>query len=262
MPGTEAKQRLIQIEVGEISLVTAPANEEPFLLIKSRKPDDGGMLMSTENKKTEEARAPGDAENVAEEKAESGNAEATQTPDLAAINEAVTKLAKVAETLRPQEDGAEEKEEDGPEKQEEVFKSLTEAITDLNQAIAKLSESHTTPSESAPEEEAEEVAKGRPQFTADRTNKILEMFVALQSLVREIAPDAFEGAAEVTTKSEPPVTQKELDAKLAPLTTSIQELTKALSNVQGISKGEPLDDTQENKEEGKSMWGGVFWPTR
>lgn len=53
MSATEAKQRLVAIDVGEVSIVDHPANEEPFVVTKSKQPPTESTSMTTTATATE-----------------------------------------------------------------------------------------------------------------------------------------------------------------------------------------------------------------
>lgn len=114
----EAKQRFLDLDVGEISLVDSPANEQEFIVVKRLTKEDGDMAENTEIMKNDAGVSEPLANNSAPEK--------VQVEVEKATNEAVEKaMAQVTTLVENIAKAAEAEKQD-------VNKSGDETSTDTN----------------------------------------------------------------------------------------------------------------------------------
>lgn len=97
--GNEAKQRFLELDVGEISLVDSPANEQEFIVVKRLTKEDGDMAENTEVKKSDAGVSEPLANNSAPEKVQVEVEKATNDAvekAMAQVTELVDNIAKAA----------------------------------------------------------------------------------------------------------------------------------------------------------------------
>lgn len=171
-----AKQRLVSLRVGEVSLVDLPANEREFLIIKSLEGDD----MKTADGQTANPEAGAPAGTTAEPAAAAASDAAAQADDGAKTVESLAEAVEKA--IKPYQGKGE-----GGKMKAELPPPIANALTKIMDMIAKLLGVTTKQTEKADAE----VEKGKAQFSKDRMTVMKGALAMLLKVMKDASPEVF-----------------------------------------------------------------------
>lgn len=269
-------RRFVKLNIEEISLVDAPANEQEFAVIKAKNLEVKEMAKAKEEK-VEEKIEEGSPEKVETEE---------KTTDDEKVQKAMDKVVGLVESLvekaakKPGKMPTEEVEEEkgcggGKVKKEEVKKEANEEEEKAASSEEDEEKQKKTPVKKQAEEGSvldvlfQEISKAK-RFTPKRQEALQELSQKLNDLMADIGGEKME--TEQTPEEPAEVTEetvqksvKETEEKVAKSLSGLLEITKNLSTrIEEIEKArQPSKVVQggtDGKETGveKGFWGSVF----
>lgn len=272
MSDAAAKQRLMTVIVGEVSLVDMPANECDFLTVKNT---DGAAGAPTA---THESQPETQLMHIAQETAQT-------------LNKSVADFIAAVEKAAKEGDGDKKM----PPWMKEEMKKLLDTVKAFMGEDASAAENITLSADGTV------LAKGLKQFSKERVSKLIESFKSLATMVKEVDSEGFASAvaafspatsqpmgsagqlapavkaAEPAPVVAPAPKADEVPAWAAQLTATIGEINKNLTGVaarvEAVEKGQAgtksLAETPPAPKPGeeigpdgkpvtKSFWKGVL----
>lgn len=284
--GNKAKQRFVELDVNEVSLVDNGANEQEFVVIKNLTTEEVGEMADDNVKKNqgEEDTQSGTSPERVPVEVEKGNNEAVEAA-MAQVTEMIGNISKAVEAASSTGEKSVEKSDGGESEEKPTEKSESEEKSADGEAEAEVQKDDNAEAGAGVDEEADvekmlgvlavAVEKAK-RFTPKREKAFKAALEALTTLAKEL------GMTEIPTGASPPVSTpkgamygassvpiakalEDLASKIETAISGVQETTKSLGErVEQIEKArmpsqsvedEGGTDTQETK---KSFWSGVL----
>jgi len=281
----EAKQRFVELEVGEVSIVDSPANEKEFAVIKNLNEEVGDMADDNVKKSMDEA-IEGEAQQDVPEKVSVEVDKATDEAVAKAMGQVTEMISNISKAVgaATEKGGESEAKSEGVEKSEkqdgeESTEATGDAEVQKDTENADAQEASEDVSEDSVEKTltalAQAVEKAK-RFTPKREAALKVALAQLATLAKEL------GMTEIPVGASPPVSTpkgamfgasstgvskalEELTGKLNEALAGVQETTKRLTErvekVEGTRMpSKSVDDeggTDMQKTE-KSFWAGVL----
>lgn len=281
----EAKQRFVELEVGEVSIVDSPANEKEFAVIKNLNEEVGDMADDNVKKNMDEA-SEGESQQDTPEKVSVEVDKATDAAVAKAMEQVTEMIGTISKAVgaATEKGGEPETKPKGVEKSEKQdgeksTKEAGDAEVQKDVENADGQETSDDTSEDSVEKTltalAQAVEKAK-RFTPKREAALKAALAQLTTLAKEL------GVTEIPVGASPPVSTpkgamfgasstgvskalEELTTKLNEALAGVQETTKGLTERVEKMEGTRMPSKSVDDEGGtdtqkteKSFWAGVL----
>lgn len=296
MTDSVAKQRLVEINVGEVSLVDRPANEEKFVVTKNKDGQQVSVAKAELDAHTatyvtldamrdclyELASKLRDPSKIGEAQAEVERIK-IMLDSASALAQEISKSIDDFNTVLPTLIAKAKDDKDGKKPVPPWMKEKMQKLAETLKAAAEEGDDPEASVDKALVNIVNIAKGGKKQFSKERTAKLVEALNGLSGMVKDADPEAFGNwvqaftakateepkAAPAAKSDEAPAwfstaiegLKKDVDAKITKVAESTTEVTKrleAVEKVEAVSKALPANGTDKPVQKADSMWKGIL----
>ena len=241
------KQRLLKINVEEVSVVDSPAIEEEFVIIKRLQEDK--MADKKVEKKTE---------GIEEDKIEKVEVE---VPD--AVEAVMKKVSELMDDVKKASKEEVEKEEDTEATPKEKVETLPKEEAPAKEEEKKEEEEDVEKKQDDILKSIEECISKARRFTPQREEQLKTSINSLQTLLEDISPESPEAEETSVEKKKGEDKYSKLLKGLETMIDSFTEINKRVETIEkrrqpttSVEEDSTTDKTNEKVE--KNLWSGVL----
>jgi hypothetical protein len=277
----KAKQRFVELEVGEVSIVDSPANEKEFAVIKNLNEEVGDMADDNVKKNMDESES--EAQQDAPEKVSVEVDKATDKAVAKAMGQVTEMISNISKAVGAATEKSESKPEGAEKSEKQDGEESTEETGDAEVQKDKENADAQEASEDVSEDNVEKTLTALAQavekakrFTPKREAALKAALAQLTTLAKEL------GMTEIPVGASPPVSTPKgatFGASSTGVSKALEELTgklnEALAGIQETTKGltervEKMEETRmpsksvdgeggtDTQKTNKSFWAGVL----